>query len=57
MRKHNLINSWAASNKQTDKLILNFRIGALTIFELGIDISRLSFRIMILNFGYETTII
>lgn len=55
MRTHNLINSWKSPNKQSDKLIINFRIATLTIFELSIDISRRSFRIMLLNFGYETS--
>jgi len=53
-RTHNFINSWRPSSKQKDKVQIELRVGRLTIFGLAFDISKGSFRIMILNIGYET---
>lgn len=51
----NWINSWKPSNKQNDKVHVGLRLGKLTVLELGIDFSDKYFKLMILNFGYETT--
>lgn len=54
-RRHNFINAWKPSAKQRDKVNIEIRFGKLTIFELGFDVSRGSFRLMVMNFGYEAT--
>ena len=49
----NFINSWKAINKQKDKLTILCRISTLTIFELSVDFSSKTYRLVLLNFGIE----
>jgi hypothetical protein len=49
----NFINSWKSKNKQFDKFTILCRISSLTIFELSIDFSSKSLRLVLLNFGIE----
>ena len=42
-------NSWKSSSKQWDKLMIRFRISALDIFSIEIDISRNFYLLTILN--------
>jgi len=46
-------NGWNSLRKQWDKVELKVRISVLTIFELNIDISQRSLKIMVLNFGIK----
>jgi hypothetical protein len=46
-----IINSWKSKVKQFDKFEITVRISILTIFELNIDFSEKSYRLIILNFG------
>jgi hypothetical protein len=49
--KLKLINSWRSRSKQFDKINVEVRISSITVFNLSIDISSKSFRIVICNFG------
>jgi hypothetical protein len=50
--KHNMKikNSWRSPNKQWDKIQINVRLGAVTIFNLDIDWSSKKFSLSIMNF-------
>jgi hypothetical protein len=43
-------NSWKSKTKQWDKLEINVRVGAITIFNLGLDWSKRKFTLSIMNF-------
>lgn len=45
-----LKNSWKSSTKQWDKIQINVRLGAVTIFNLDIDWSSKKFSLSIMNF-------
>lgn len=45
-----LINSWKSSTKQWDKIQINVRLGAVTIFNLDTDWSSKKFSLSIMNF-------
>ena len=49
----NFINSWKSKNKQLDKFTILCRLSSLTIFELSIDFSAKTYRLVLLNFGIE----
>ena len=44
------INDWKSNAKQSDKIALEIRVSKLTIFNLGIDLSKRKFKLTILNF-------
>ena len=44
------INDWKSNAKQSDKIALEIRVSKLTIFNLGIDLSKRKFKLIILNF-------
>jgi hypothetical protein len=48
------INSWKSKVKQSDKIDITVRISSLSIFELNIDFSKKSYRLVILNFGINS---
>jgi len=50
--RFNLINGWSngSGSKQSDKYLLEFRLGKLTVIELDIDFSKY-FRITLFNFA------
>jgi hypothetical protein len=52
--KENLImkfkNSWGSKSKQWDKIQINVRIGAVTVFNLDIDWSSKTFSLSLMNF-------
>lgn len=43
-------NSWKSKSKQWDKLQINVRLGAVTVFNLDLDWSKRKFSLSILNF-------
>lgn len=43
-------NSWKSNTKQWDKLQINIRIGAITVFNLEVDWSRKKFSLSVMNF-------
>jgi hypothetical protein len=45
-----LKNSWRSKSKQWDKIQINVRISAITIFNLDIDFSTKKFSLSIMNF-------
>ena len=49
-----MINYFSASARQADKFKIEFRILAITLFELKFDISRRCFKLVILNLGFGT---
>jgi hypothetical protein len=49
-----LINSWKAVRKQKDKFEFTLRISRLTIFEISIDVSSKSTRLIFLNIGIQS---
>jgi hypothetical protein len=50
--RFNLINGWSngSGSKQSDKYVIEFRLGKLTVIELDIDFSK-HFRITLFNFA------
>jgi len=59
----NWINSWKRGNKKNDKINITLRLGKLTILQIRIgriitmrgvsSTSRVTFRFMLLNLGFE----
>ena len=47
------INSWRKGNKQDDKLEIVLRCGRLTFLDVRVDVSKLSVRVIVFNFGFE----
>jgi hypothetical protein len=45
------INGWKNKTKQRDKLVIELRIGYLTIFEVQADLSDRKYRIGLFNFA------
>ena len=43
-------NSWKSNTKQWDKLQINIRLGAVTVFNLDIDWSKRKFSLSVMNF-------
>ena len=43
-------NSWKSNTKQWDKLQINIRVGAITVFNLEVDWSRKKFSLSEMNF-------
>jgi hypothetical protein len=54
INKMKTINSWKSKVKQSDKIDITVRISSLSIFELNIDFSKKSYRLVILNFGINS---
>ena len=50
-----MINYFSASARQADKFKIEFRILAITLFELKFDISRRCFKLVLFNLGFGTT--
>lgn len=49
-----LVNSWTSTRKQKDKFEFTLRIGKLTIFEISIDISSKTTKLVFLNIGMQS---
>lgn len=49
-----LINSWKAIRKQKDKFEFTLRISKLTIFEISVDISSKTTKLIFLNIGIQS---
>ncbi len=49
-----LINSWTSTRKQKDKFEFTLRIGKLTVFEISVDISSKSTKLIFLNIGMQS---
>ena len=49
-----MINYFSASARQADKFKIEFRILAITLFELKFDISRRCFKFVLLNVVFGT---
>jgi hypothetical protein len=45
-----LKNSWRSKSKQWDKIQINIRLGAVTVFNLDLDWSRRKFSLSVMNF-------
>ena len=48
------INSWTSKVKQKDKFEITIRISTLTIFELNIDLSRKTHKLVLFNLGISS---
>jgi hypothetical protein len=49
-----LVNSWTSTRKQKDKFEFILRIGKLTVFEISVDISSKTTRLIFLNIGMQS---
>lgn len=45
------INSWTSKVKQKDKFEIIIRISTVTIFELNIDLSKKTYKLVLFNLG------
>jgi hypothetical protein len=49
-----LVNSWTSTRKQKDKFEFTLRIGKLTVFEISMDISSKTTKLIFLNIGMQS---
>jgi hypothetical protein len=45
-----LTNGWRSQNKNVDRIEVKLRLGAVTVFELGADLSARKWRVGMFNF-------
>jgi hypothetical protein len=45
-----LTNGWRSQNKNVDRIEIKLRLGAVTVFELGADLSARKWRVGMFNF-------